>query len=73
VSTEIRISFSGASFAVSDLAFQAAQLYANDTRSVQYIGLTPSGTEMLGFTREELLAQGADRIAWIMPERAGAA
>jgi len=58
----------GTGFYVPEAEYQQAQAQANETRSVQFIGVTKAGAAIRG-TRDEIHANpdSSGVVAWIMP------
>jgi hypothetical protein len=58
----------GTGFYVPEDDFQTLQARANETHTVQFLGVTKAGAPILG-TREEIHAnpESAGLVAWIMP------
>lgn len=58
----------GLGFYVPEAAFQAAQAAANESRKVQFLGVTKAGEPITG-TRESIFdhPESAGLVAWIVP------
>jgi hypothetical protein len=58
----------GTGFYIPEADYQTAQSLANESRQVQFVGVTKAGLAIHG-TREEIHAnpESAGVIAWIMP------
>lgn len=59
----------GTGFYIPESAYQAAQAHANETRTVQFVGVARNGAALFG-TRDEIHADpdSSGVVAWIFPQ-----